>query len=248
VAQRGVYNSLNTPHGSGAPVNNGVNFGFGVNGGLSAQQTIDRYDQRDRQARLDQRANADRRNYDALASTLGDRDTSTADKRIVLKQMEMSQHFGTTDADRAQGQAGGLLGAQVTRETAVAKQGAAIAAAQAAVQGRLAEVNLSGQYGLQSATIRADGRTAAAVATGANSAGTQALATQNAALAATRLARLNAKIKANTATDQDFLDFTSGSPSRPGRTAYSPIDGHLLTPEEQDLYSEQNVNQLNKAK
>lgn len=163
---RGNYNMYNTPtSGTRGPVNNGINFGFGAGSAESPRQYLDRMDQRDRQSRLDQRASLDRATYDALASHLNDPFNSTQDKQIILKQMEQSQAVGLTSADQAQKQAGGILGAQVVRETEVSKYSAALAAAQATATGRLAVADTTGQYGLAGAQVKADAtRATAAVA------------------------------------------------------------------------------------
>lgn len=165
-AVRGDYNMTNTPVGTGAPANNGINFGFGVNGAPTARETLDRFAAQDAQDAQTARQNRLLQQIDLIQSGITERSSvgerAAARSQLAVLQPLAAQAMQNTAglADRAaQGVAarqtqelanlGAVEAAQVTGQArAVGAQAAAkgtVAAAQARAQGLIDQERLRQQ-------------------------------------------------------------------------------------------------------
>lgn len=237
-AERGNYNATNTPMGqAAAPA--GINFGFGINGADTARQYLDRM------AVVDQQRAADRQRVQGdverigLGRMLGGKPSEILAARAQLRTLDARE--GSAD-QRA-------LNAQ-TAATQSASQ-----AEQARIQGQfgLQEANLRGQYGLDQAQLTGEYGVQSAMERAAGAvqsaqAGINPLEAQRAQLLATRLRQLNAKIEAGTATDEDFLNYTSTAAARTGNTANNPITGAPLSAAEIELEQRRNLERLQQTR
>lgn len=229
---RGVYDQTNTPRGTGAPANNGINFGFGVNGSPTARQVLDNFAAQDQQSRLNQRAKMADLNQASLASQINDPFTDTVQKRALLKLYEINERG-------RDGQAAGLAAQSATTsaQTAAQTRNAQLQAqsqqqqAQLTAQSRLDQTKLAGEYGLQEAGLRASAATQAASLK--NQSGENRAALANAALAETRLAAIQAGVQTGVLNPiSGVIDATrNGQEPRP-QLAIDPLTGIPYTPEE----------------
>lgn len=142
----------------------------------------------------------------------------------VSARQEQARQQGAANVLSAQAQAQGQLGA-----------------AQLRGQYALQEAELTGQLGVEAATRRAAGAVQAAQA------GVNPLNQQRAELLATRLRQLNAKIAAGTATDEDFLNFTSTAAAAREVSPVSPVSGARLTPELERALQQQELERLQRT-
>lgn len=157
------------------------------------------------------------------------------------QQLQQTQESGATER----------TGMEVAARQEQARQQAAanVLAAQTQAEGQLGAAQLRGQFGLQEAELTgqlgvqaATQRAAGAVS--AAQAGVNPLNQQRAELLATRLRQLNAKIAAGTATDEDFLNFTSTNAAARENAPTSPISGARLTPELEQALQQQELDRL----
>lgn len=243
-AQRGVYNQYNTNKATLAkPVGEGLNFGFGTGAGGSGE-TATEYLQRMRAQDQQDAVNA---NQLALSNEVmrlqsGITGDSTAgevqaarSRLAVLQPLLAGQNQNQAATTNAR------IGADSQRSTSANQLAAAGITAQLGAQSRLAAADLTGQYGVNAASIKAQGQVDAA-ATKANTPEGQ-LAAQKAQLLATRLGRLNAKIAAGTATDQDYLDYTAATAQMP-KQFIDPVTGAPLSPDEIAVLQQRNLSNL----
>lgn len=155
-AVRGDYNTTNTPRGTGAPANNGINFGFGVNGNETARQYLDRMRLQDAQDAQTARQNRLLRQIDLIQSGITGRSSAgeIAAARSQLAALQplavqaMQNTAGLVDRD-AQG-----VAARQTQE--LANLGA-VEAAQVAGQARAAGAQAAAQGTVAAAQARAQG-------------------------------------------------------------------------------------------
>jgi len=226
---------------AGAPGTDGVNFGFGVNGQPSAREVLAHYAQQDAQARLNQNTQMDRAQIGSLMSAFNDPFAKTQDKKFIMQQLGLATGMAQRSAALSQGNNLGtmdLTGRQVTAQAALANQRAiATERTQAALQA----ANLTGNYGLAAAQIKAD----ATKATAKSTEGTQRLANQKAdaqqsinTIVADKVARgeitalEGARILANS-YDHPAVDLMTG--------AYIPQENQALLQEKARLAAEEDL-------
>lgn len=256
-AERGNYNMTNTDRvalSQRAGASAGLS-GLGQFGGQSATEylaTMRAQDQADVARRQQSGAEARvalERSALQRAATQGTGTARLAARQALrafeAQQLQQTQEAGATER----------AGMEVAGQLDQTRQQAASQAEQARIQGQfgLQQANLQGQYGLDEAQLTGEYGVQSAMERAAGAvqsaqAGIDPLKTQRAELLATRLRQLNAKIQAGTATDEDFLNYTSTAAAARDNTAQNPITGAPLSAAEIELEQRRNLERLQQTR
>lgn len=155
-AVRGDYNMTNTPRGTGAPANNGINFGFGANGNETARQYLDRMQLQDAQNAMGRRANVINAEIQAIQSGLSNR--SSVGELVAARQRIAALQPISLAAEQGRAQ---LLDRNAQGQTELQAQQlenvGTIAAADTAGQARVAGAQATAAGTMNAAQIRAQG-------------------------------------------------------------------------------------------
>lgn len=155
-AVRGDYNMTNTPRGTGAPVNNGINFGFGVNGNETARQYLDRMQLQDVQNAMGRRANVINAEIQAIQSGLSNR-SSVGELVAARQRIAALQPLAVRAMENTAGLADRAAQSASARQTQELANLGAVEAAQVAGQARTAGAQAAAQGTVAAAQTRAQG-------------------------------------------------------------------------------------------
>lgn len=155
-AVRGDYNMTNTPRGTGAPVNNGINFGFGVNGNETARQYLDRMRLQDAQDAQTARQNRLLQQIDLIQSGITER-SSAGEIAAARSQLAALQPLAAEAMRNTAGLADRAAQSASARQTQELANLGAVEAAQVAGQARTDGAQAAAQGTVAAAQTRAQG-------------------------------------------------------------------------------------------
>lgn len=155
-AVRGDYNMTNTPRGTGAPANNGINFGFGANGNETARQYLDRMQLQDTQDAQTARQNRLLQQIDLIQSGITER-SSVGERAAARSQLAALQPLAVRAMENTAGLADRAAQSVSARQTQEMANLGAVEAAQVAGQARTAGAQAAAQGTVAAAQTRAQG-------------------------------------------------------------------------------------------
>lgn len=155
-AVRGDYNMTNTPRGTGAPANNGINFGFGVNGAPTARETLDRFAAQDAQDAQTARQNRLLQQIDLIQSGITER-SSVGERAAARSQLAVLQPLAAQAMQNTAGLADRAAQGVAARQTQELANLGAVEAAQVTGQARAVGAQAAAQGTVAAAQARAQG-------------------------------------------------------------------------------------------